>query len=106
QMVPRRIEERVGDVRLAPRAAAALGAFHEIPLFVPREGADARVVRTEVLDERQLDGQVLLRHRYHAALLTVEDGDRRTPVPLPRDAPVVQPVLNARAREPAALEPR
>src|SRR6266513_2520044 len=100
-MVPRGVEERVRDVRLTPRLPAALRALHEIPLFVPGEWAHARVVGAEILDERKLDGQVVLGHRDDAAFLAVDDRNRRAPVALARDAPVVEPVLDPRRREAA-----
>src|SRR5439155_25053257 len=59
QVVPGRIEERVGDVGLAPSLPAALWTLHEVPLFVPRERAHSRVVGPKVLDERELDGKIL-----------------------------------------------
>ena len=43
---------------------------------------------------RQQDRQAVRRHRHHAALLAVDDRDRRAPVALPRDAPVLQAVLH------------
>src|SRR5262245_10159127 len=71
-----------------------------------REWADARVIGTEVIDERKLDGKVLLRHRYRTAFLTIDDGDRRPPIALPGDAPVMEPVLHPRSGEAAFGEPR
>ena len=44
----------------------------------------------KVLDVRQLDGEIRLGHGHRAALVAVDDRDRRTPVALARDAPVVQ----------------
>ena len=43
---------------------------------------------------RQLDGEVLVRHRHDAAGLAVDDGDRTAPVALARDAPVAQAVVH------------
>ena len=105
KVVPGRIEERVGDVRFATRLAAALGTLDEVPLFVPCERAHSGIVGAEIVDEGELDRQVLLRHRDDPAFLAVHDGDWRTPVALPRDTPVVQPVLDARRRETALGEP-
>src|SRR5437773_12559804 len=99
-MVPRRIEERVGHIGLTPPLTATLRTLHEVPLLVPGERAHARIVRPEILDVWELHRQILLGHRYDPALLAVDDGNRRSPVALPRDAPVVQPVLHARRREP------
>jgi hypothetical protein len=38
----------------------------------------------------QGDGQVLLGHRHHAANLAMDEGDRRAPIALARNAPVAQ----------------
>ena len=45
-------------------------------------------------DLRQLDRQVVWRHGHHAALVAIHHRDGRAPVALPRDAPVLQAVLN------------
>ena len=103
--VPRRVEERVRHVGFPPAGGTALRALHEIPLFVPRERAHAGGVGTEVLDERQHDGKVVLRHPHRAAPVAVDDRDRRSPVALARDAPVVKAVLDLRRREPPFPQP-
>src|SRR2546428_5900407 len=67
--------------RAAPRAAAPR-ALHEVPLPVARQRAHPGVVGAEVFDERELDGEVLLRHSHRAAAVAMDDGDRRAPVAL------------------------
>src|SRR5437868_6947458 len=92
--VPGVIEEVVRHIGLAPAGLATLWARDAIPLFVTRQWRDTGIVRLEVLYERQDYRQILLRHRYCPAVVTVDDRYRRTPVPLTRDAPIVQPVVD------------
>ena len=54
---------------------------------------------------RQEDRQLLLRHRHRAAVVAVDDRDRRAPVALARDEPVAQPVV-ARSASPMPFAPR
>ena len=90
QEVPRAVQEGVGDVGLAGGVAAARGAGDFVPVAYPGQRADSGLVGAEVLHPGQHDGQVFLGYGHRAALFTVDDRDRRTPVTLPRDAPVVQ----------------
>src|SRR5437773_2734766 len=106
EVIPGRVEERVGDVGLAPPLRAALRAFDVVPLLVPRQGAHPARIGPEILDQGQQDGEVPLRHAHGTAAVAVDDGDRRAPVALPRDAPVVQAVLYLRGGETLRLEPR
>src|SRR5207249_9291466 len=62
-------------------------------------------IGAEVLDQRQQHREVLLRHAHRTATVAVDDRDRRAPVALPRDAPVVQPVLYLGRGETPSLEP-
>ena len=105
QEVPGAVEEVVADVGLASAHRAAGGAGHAIPLVVAGQRRDAAVVGTEVLDQRQHHRQLGFGNRYRAAAVAVDDRDRRPPVPLARDAPVVQPVVHHGRRTPALLEP-
>src|SRR2546427_106777 len=105
QEVPRGVEERVGDVRLPAARPAAPWARHVVPLLVPGERTDAGVVRPEVLDDREHDGEVALRHAHRPARLAVDDRNRRSPIALARDAPVVQAVLHPRRCRAASREP-
>ena len=105
QVVPRRVEERVAHVGLAPAALAAHRAGRVVPLLVPRQRGDAAVVGGEVLDQRELDRQVLLRDRDRAVLVAVDDRDRRAPVALAGDAPVVEPVADDGLAGALRLEP-
>ena len=51
-----------------------------------------RPVAGDLDARRQHHRQLLLRHRHHAALRAVDHRDRRAPVALPRDAPVLDAV--------------
>src|SRR3989442_15005628 len=105
EVVPGRVEERVGDVGLAPPLRTALRALDEVPLLVARQRAHPARIRAEVLDVRQLDREILLGYADRPAAVTVDDRDRRTPVSLPRDAPVVQAVPHLGRGETLGLEP-
>ena len=98
QEVPCAIEEGVTHIGLAARRGAALWTRRVIPLLVARERAHARVVRPEVVDLGQEHRQLRLGHGHGAARIAVDDRDRRAPVALTRDAPVVQPVVHHRRR--------
>src|SRR5471030_572816 len=86
-VIPGRIDEGVHGVGLAPRGLAAMraGAIEKRPVLVQWI---ARTVRHQVLGQRHR--QILDRYRYCAAIAAVDDGNRRTPVALARDAPVAQ----------------
>ena len=89
---PERVEVAVERVGLAPRRAAAGRAarLEEVGALGQRIAFAAR------LDvARQHDGQVLDRRRDDAALLAVQDRDRRAPVALARDREVVGAVAAA-----------
>ncbi len=88
--VPATVQERVGDVGLPACRLPALGAGDLVPLLHPGQGGDSRIVGLEVLDTRQDYRKVLLRDRHGTAAVAVDHRDRGTPVPLPRDAPVVE----------------
>src|SRR2546430_6705072 len=92
EVIPGGIEERIGDVGLAPPLRAALRALGVVPLLVPRERADPARIGAEVLDERQQDGEVPLRHAHRTAAVAVNDGDRRAPGAPARDAPIAHAV--------------
>ena len=86
-VVPGGIDERVHRVRLAPRGLAALRALarEEALVLVQRIAA---AIRHEIFGQH--DRQVLLRHGHRAAVVAVDDRDRRAPVALARNAPVAQ----------------
>src|SRR6185503_7945365 len=67
---------------------------------------NAGVVRPEVLERGKQHWEVLLRDRHRAAVLAIDDRNRRAPVALPRDAPVVEPVLRDALAFALPLEPR
>src|SRR5205823_3195680 len=66
---------------------------------------DPAIVRLEVLHVRQHDRKVTLRYRHDAARVAIDDRDRRTPIALPRHAPVVQPEIQQRLGVAMLLEP-
>ena len=94
QEIPGAVQESVRHVCLAPSCLAAFRALDEVPLFMSRQRRDTGIVGFEILDERQHNRQIFFRHRHSPTRLTVDDGNRRTPVPLTRDAPVVQAIMN------------
>ena len=103
---------RVGEAQEVPRRAG--GAAHGVGLATRRpstartRGLDelghvrqrrlAVAVGAVVLDGRQAHGQLIARDRDHPALVAVDNGDGRAPVPLARDQPVVQ------VRQPVQLQ--
>ena len=70
-----------------------------------RERAHTGIVGPEVVDERQRHRQILLGNGHDAAGVAIDDWNRRTPIPLPGNTPAVEPVLDARRREPALGQP-
>ena len=104
QEVPGGVHERVHRVGLAPRRPAAVGAARCDPVLGRRQRRAA--LRRVVLDVRQLDRQLVVGHRHHAAALAVDDRDRAAPVALARDEPVAQPVVDRRVALALAVEPR
>ena len=50
-------------------------------------------------------GKIRFRHRHGAMCLAINDRDRRTPVALPRYAPIVQPVVDLRFADAALGQP-
>ncbi len=106
QEIPRRVEEGVGHIRLAPPLFAAGRAGDEVPLGMAGQRRDARVIGTEVVDGRQHHRQVRFGHRHRAAVVAVDDRDRRPPIPLARDAPIVEAILHRLLPTAARREPR
>ncbi len=88
--VPGRVHEGVHGVRLAPGfpSAPRAGRAHERLHLLERVSALAREGRVGREDDRQL----VVGHRLHAVLLAVDDRDRRAPVALPADEPVLEAV--------------
>jgi len=102
-LVPRRAHERVHGVGLAPCRPAALGARGvQIALVklqrVFARGRDLRIGRQE-------DRQVFVFLRLDAALVAVDHRDRRAPVALPADEPVVQLVLDVEPADALIRQP-
>ena len=92
--VPRRVDERVHRVRVAPSRAAAMRAVDVHVLLV---GGERRLpLRRVVLDVGEDHRQLVLGHRDDAAALAVDERDRTAPVALARHAPVAQAVVDRR----------
>ena len=92
RVVPRRVDEGVHGVSLAPRRAAA---FRTGGVDKPRvPGQRIAFPPGERHIERQCHRQLLLGHRHHAALIAVEHRNGRAPVALARDEPVAQAVAH------------
>ena len=92
QEVPGRLHERVHGVRLAPSWASAARArrVHE-----PRHVGEGRAPLPRDLDVlREHYGETLGPLGHRPAPRTVDDRDRRAPVPLATDAPVAEPVVH------------
>ncbi len=85
--IPRRVHEGIHGVCFAFGRLGACWAtdVQKRSRFVQRVAA---AVRHKVL--RQDHGQVFFWHRHCAAVVAVNDGDRRAPVTLAADAPVAQ----------------
>ena len=80
QEVPRRVDEGVHGLGLAPSLATTRGALHAHPLLV---GLQRRLpLRQVVLDLRQDDRQLSLRHRDGPTTPAMDDRDRTAPVAL------------------------
>src|SRR5581483_4649684 len=75
---------------------ATLGAVHVLPGRMTIERV-ARLVESDVL--RQCHGEILFRYRHDAACAAVYDGDRTTPVALPRNSPIAQPIVHLPLRD-------
>ncbi len=97
--VPRGVDERIHRVRLAPRRPAALGAdrVDELGDLRQRRIAPAAEFDSPGQQHRQIVG----RDRDHAVLLAVDDRNRRAPVALPRDAPILEAILDRAFADPA-----
>src|SRR5207247_5985901 len=84
----------------------ALRALREVPLLVTCQRAHAARVWADVRDEGELDREIALRRGHRPAAIAIDDRDRRAPVALARDAPVVQAVLHLGGGEAPRLQPR
>ena len=89
--VPRRVDERVHRVGLAPRRPAALRTGDVLPGRMAIERI-AGLIEGHVVG--QLDRQILVGDGDDAAALAMDDRDRAAPVALTGDAPVAQLVVD------------
>ena len=89
--VPRRIDERIHRVRLAPCIATAGRA-----LALVERGQLVQWITAAIRHEPfwQDDRQILVRYRHIAALRTMNQRNRTAPVALPRNTPVTQAPLH------------
>ena len=89
-VVPRRIDESIHRVRLAPgcRAAFRAGAVAPCRVTVQRVAGD---VEGDIVG--QLDGQVFLFLGHHTTGGAVDHRDRAAPIPLAGNSPVAQAVF-------------
>ncbi len=90
--VPRGIDEGVHGVGLALGRAATLRTFH---VHEFRNRSQRRIATAgEFGHLRQFHRQLFIRHRHQAVGRTMDHRDRRAPVALPRNPPVLQAVLH------------
>ena len=82
-----------------------LGTGRVHPVLDAGERRAAVVRGVEVLEVGQQHGQLVLGHRHGAALLAVDDGDRRAPVALAADQPVPELEVDLLAGRAALAEP-
>ncbi len=103
QEVPRRVDEGVHRLDLAPAIVAADRARRAHPLLGACERCDS--LGLVVLDVRQQDRQLVLRHGDGAVLVAVDDRDRAAPVALAREAPVAETKADRGLAAAALAEP-
>ncbi len=102
-LVPRRAHEGVHGVRFAGGWSATPGTGRVQKPLVELERALARRPELGILGQK--DRQVLVGHGHYAAVITVNDGNRRAPHPLPADEPVVQAVVDLELAFALPLQP-
>ncbi len=100
QEIPRRVHERVHRVGVAPGWTSALRALrvHPVGGGCQRRCPLGRQVLAPQVGQR--DRQLVVRHGDFPASVAVDDGDRRTPEPLPGHQPVTQPVGDGSPAQP------
>ena len=87
QEIPGGIDEGVERVGLANGLAAASGAIDMLPAFVPFERI-ARRLEIDIIGQN--DRQAGLGRGHDAARIAMNEGDRRPPIALARNAPIAQ----------------
>ena len=80
---------------------AAAGARRVDEALQPGQRAAALAGKGDI--DRQHDRQFLFGDRHDAAVLAVDDGNRRPPVALPGDQPVAQAIVDGPRAEPSLL---
>ena len=96
QEVPRRVYERVHGVRLPASGAVA---------FRTRRLPERLHLRKGPVLVRQLDRQLIDRHRHHAVVGAIDDRDGRSPVALAGDQPIAESVLDRPLADALRLQP-
>ena len=92
QVVPTRANERVESVGVAARGSAAHRASHVHKLFALTERRFA--VGREIDVVGKFDGQILFGNGNRAAVVAMDNRDRRAPVTLTGNRPVAQAVVD------------
>ena len=103
QEVPRRVDERVHGVRLAPGRPAADRARRVEKAFVEGQRRLPRRQEFDVIGRH--DRELILGHRHHAVVGAVHGWDGTTPKALARHQPVAQPVVDLALADALLLEP-
>ena len=88
--IPRRIDECIHGVGLATARGAAFGALHVHKRWHIGERRLALPGEQHVF--RQAHGQIFIRYRNDPALPAIDDRNRRAPVTLARNAPILQAI--------------
>ncbi len=101
QEVPGRVDKRVHRVGLTPRRSPTRGTRRPNELRHLREGRIASASECRHLGQRHR--QLVERDPDDAVFVAIDDGDRRAPITLARDAPILQAILHfARPNPPAS----
>ena len=96
QIIPRRIDEGVHRVRLAPRRLVAFRTFGIEKRRRFQQWISA-AVRHQII--RQLHRQLIVGYRHRPAGIAVNDRYGTAPIALPRDAPIAQSIRRAQVAE-------
>src|SRR5207249_30548 len=95
-------EKGVEGIGFALRRPAAMRARDMLPYWMMIERI-TRDLEAHIL--RQCHRQILFRHRDDPARAAMDDRDRATPIALPRNAPVAQPIGGRPLAAAQRLEP-
>jgi hypothetical protein len=102
--VPRRAGEATHRISLAlAQSAVEVGRINKLRNV--GEGRGAVSGWLVIIDHREFDGQAVLRHQLHLAILGVNDWNRAAPVALAGDQPVSEAELNLSLADPETFNP-